>query len=295
MDSKCPICKIPTRLQIRLPEVKSVYSAGKFFDIVECANCSVYFNTPPVTELELSDFYSSNYGYSSHHLVHKEKISRARKLKRLSGLNWVDATVGEIGSGGGEFAQVIADEISRLEGCEIDEVSAKNVNLPNVNIHIGQAGEFLDKLQSNSFDIFVLSHSLEHMQNPGNILKSIYRNLKSDGSLLVVVPNRLAAPRIFRRFWGYWQVPIHVCHFDITSLTKLLESEKFYVQVVKYRRSDFMAVGSFIANLLGLKSNQDVPNNIAVNSLVKIFSQIYGVSYRFGKQDLIVVAKKKNA
>ena len=279
--------------KVRLQDVGSIYSAGKIFDIVECGICSVYYNTPPVSALQLEDFYRSNYGYTSHHLVHNEKLSRARKLKRLSGLNWINAKVGEVGSGAGEFAEAIASEVQSLDGCELDETSSKNINFHNVTIHTQTAETFLTQQSQSSFDIFVLSHSLEHMLDPKRILNLVHTSLKNDGSLLIVVPNRLAAPRIFQKYWGYWQVPIHICHFDLKSLSSLLESEKFLVHQVRYRRSDFMALGSFIANLLGIKSNQAVPNNNTVNTLVRILSRIYSITYRFGKHDLIVVARKK--
>lgn len=292
MSFACPACGNTTSPKIRLQKVKSVYSSGLFFDIVECDNCSVYFNSPPVTESELDDFYKSMYGYVAHNLVHYEKLSRAKKLVKLSEIDWDGTIVGEIGTGAGELAKVLSPMIKSLDGCEIDEISARKVELENVRINIESAEIFLNRSGADAFNVVVMSHSLEHMHDPKKVLALVFSVLKDDGLLLLSVPNRSAAPKFLKKYWGYWQVPIHVCHFDIKSLTSLLTSVGFVVETENYRRSDFMAVGSFIANILGLSSTRNVPNGQLIKLLVSVLSRFYSMTYRFGKQDLIVVARK---
>lgn len=53
------------------------------------------------------------------------------------------------------------------------------------------SGEYQFPVETESIDRLLLVHSLEHAQVPGDLLQEAWRVLKSNGRMLIVVPNRL--------------------------------------------------------------------------------------------------------
>ena len=81
-----------------------------------------------------------------------------------------------------------------------------------------------------SFDVILLSHSLEHMFSPVATLQKLHRLLRPTGLLVVAVPNvgSLEAS-LFGKWWLPWDPPRHLYHFDKETLKKTLERAKFRV------------------------------------------------------------------
>jgi SAM-dependent methyltransferase len=80
-----------------------------------------------------------------------------------------------------------------------------------------------------------LQHVLEHINNPAELLKEIFRILKSDGKVVIEVPNydSLEA-RLFREKWSAIDAPRHLYLFTPSTLIKLLEQSGFEVERVGF-------------------------------------------------------------
>ena len=95
----------------------------------------------------------------------------------------------------------------------------------------------------------------------------------------------------FGRFWGYWQVPIHINHFNSGSMTRLLETGGFKIENIKYVGADSLFFLSSLANRFGSK-NDTHDLSLAKKIFVKIASITLRPWYYFGNEDMIIVAKK---
>jgi SAM-dependent methyltransferase len=199
-----------------------------------------------------------------------------------------------LGTGSGVLAKQLARKCKKVDGCELDAASVKEANLQkNLNISNLRAEVFLKGTDYKKYDVAVLSHVLEHFTNPVEVLSQVHRVLNDSGKILIVVPNRDSAPKLLKRYWGYWQVPIHITHFNLRSLKSLLQQRGFTIEAVKFRNSDFMAVGSFLSNILGRNRTSKSFGELGfLKVIVTIFSVAYFLTYRFGSNDLIVVARK---
>jgi 2-polyprenyl-3-methyl-5-hydroxy-6-metoxy-1,4-benzoquinol methylase len=83
-------------------------------------------------------------------------------------------------------------------------------------------------LLTESFDVVVLNHVLEHVDRPRNLLSEVKRLLKKDGLLVIGVPNigSLMA-RIKKSAWASLRPEEHIWHFTPTTLRRLLDDIGF--------------------------------------------------------------------
>ena len=111
-------------------------------------------------------------------------------------------------------------------------------------------------------------HVLEHVPDLENQIKELKRLLKTDGTLIVAVPNfKSFDAKYYTEFWAAYDVPIHFWHFSKTAIKKLFAKEdlelvkilpmkfdSFYVSLLseKYKTGKMNFVTAF---WIGLKSN----------------------------------------
>lgn len=82
----------------------------------------------------------------------------------------------------------------------------------------------------NHFQLVVLWHVLEHLTEPMEWLREIYRILKPGGSLSVAVPNYGGAQaRASGEHWFHLDLPRHVWHFREAPLERLLGNVGFTI------------------------------------------------------------------
>lgn len=111
-------------------------------------------------------------------------------------------------------------------------------------------GELLDaKFPSESFDVVLFQHSLEHFPFPSLELREAHRILKGSGRLVVMVPNAGGVDaRLFGRWWVNWDVPRHLFHFTPRTASALLAKAGFRVQRIVLDRTPT----NFVASILYL-------------------------------------------
>lgn len=86
------------------------------------------------------------------------------------------------------------------------------------------------KLPKNYFDLVVMNHVLEHMDDSELVLKKVNTLLKKGGIILVDVPNvGSLASKIYGKNWKYLLPNEHLHHFTPETLKKLLEKAGFKV------------------------------------------------------------------
>jgi len=86
------------------------------------------------------------------------------------------------------------------------------------------------KIPNNYFDVVIMNHTLEHLDNPLLVLKKVYKILKKDGIFLVDVPNAGGiASTILGSKWPYRLPKEHKHQFTSKSLSKIFEETGFKV------------------------------------------------------------------
>lgn len=86
-------------------------------------------------------------------------------------------------------------------------------------------------------DCVTFWHSLEHMNNPKQVLKTVYSKLNDKGLVLIRVPDFSSFPSmVLGKRWGWFQPEFHVMHFSRESLVTLVEAAGFETVFVKSQR-----------------------------------------------------------
>lgn len=86
------------------------------------------------------------------------------------------------------------------------------------------------ELPAGYFDLVIVNHTLEHMDDPLSVLKKINTLLKEDGTIFIDVPNAggLGA-KLLGKYWPYRLLGEHKWQFTRQSLEKFVKEAGFKV------------------------------------------------------------------
>ncbi|MFH1314600.1 MAG: methyltransferase domain-containing protein [Candidatus Eisenbacteria bacterium] len=146
----------------------------------------------------------------------------AKRIQHLAG----SGCILDIGCSGGRLVREVSNRGVTAYGIDVEIeplVLAGKSGVKDLAAGDAHALPFGD----GSFDLVHLSHTLEHLMDPGAVLSEAYRVLKPEGLLMASVPNHTGMlPRITRNWVGYapW---MHVWHFSPDSLVTLLRKARF--------------------------------------------------------------------
>lgn len=95
------------------------------------------------------------------------------------------------------------------------------------------------------FDVIMLHHSLEHMDDPALAFRDISRLLNRSGHLLIRTPIAQSyASKHYGRDWVQLDVPRHLCIFSVKGIKSLAERSAFTVEEVLFDSTEFQFMGS---------------------------------------------------
>lgn len=116
----------------------------------------------------------------------------------------------EIGCGSGELLRGLTQVGWDAEGIEVDPIAAQLAR--EVSGQPVREGDFRKlALQNGSYDLIVLNHVLEHLEDPIIALKRTRELLAPGGRVALFYPNPAAlGARIYGAEWLAWDVPRHL-------------------------------------------------------------------------------------
>lgn len=202
------------------------------FDVLKCQACGVGA-TQPMPQGDLRSLYPKLYfGENGQSWLgrlarwyrydqYAYDFSILTRFTRKS-LNLFDSYL-DIGAGTGDRVRwMYGKGVKRCVGLE---------PYPTVQVAEMVKAEVLDYVPQIPFALVSMFHVLEHVPNPKAYLSHIHDHMLSDGgSMIIQVPNAgsFESNWFGKRWYGY-DVPRHLFHFDIDSITYLLEKVGFEV------------------------------------------------------------------
>lgn len=216
-------CAIPCNLcDGRDVETLSMKSrSGKPLRTVICRSCGLVWSDPRPHDAR--QFYEHDYRFSykniyqpkPKHVFRAGKVALSR-FEKIQGLLSSRKTILDVGAGGGEFAYLLQALGHGVEGIEPNrgyaEYSQQEYEL-NVQIGFVQDAVF----PPASFDVITIWHVLEHTEDPGSVLGRLRSWLKSDGILVVEVPNVEATCQAPQSTFH----EAHLYNFNVVALRRL--------------------------------------------------------------------------
>jgi len=149
----------------------------------------------------------------------------------------------EIGCGSGQFGRLVKSRYpeSKYWGIELNPIEAEAAALVLDNVLVGEVSERLNDLRTEVFDLIVCNDVLEHLVEPGQVLREIRNNLSGDGIILASIPNILffyqMLEMIIQQDWKYVDAGIldrtHLRFFTKKSMIRLFEESGYGISLIK--------------------------------------------------------------
>lgn len=167
--------------------------SGTELRTVICEHCGLVWSDPfphdprQFYEEDYRLAYKNTYAPKAKHVLRAGRVAlnRHEKIKHLLDK---PQTMLDVGTGGGEFAYLLKSLGHDLHGIEPNkgygEYSAAQYDL-NLQFGFIQDAQF----DENSFDVITIWHVLEHTEDPLLVLNKLRSLLKTEGVLVVEVPN----------------------------------------------------------------------------------------------------------
>ena len=197
----------------------------KSSDIRECLECGhLYMYPVPLEDLTkrtmdtISD--AEFFGHPVLKFLHEQLVIN-REMNIVNHILHVDhKSLLDIGCGTGWSTAIWQKNGFKVTGLEPSLTRSKIAR--DVH-HLTVSNEHLENFKTDElFDVIVLRHLLEHIENPTAMLKKIKTFLKPDGLLLIVIPNIDCLGRyLYQEHWE-WVLPWHLHFYTPKTLTRLL-------------------------------------------------------------------------
>lgn len=208
---------------------KSIYTYSyndRNSEILKCYDCGhLYLYPIPLIELDerkmetvsSAEFYGNKLLKTIHEkVVIKREIRNAKKFLKSN-----NPTLLDIGCGTGWTTEIWRNNGFNVTGLE---PSSARSNIASGTYNINIVNQYLENFQTDTkFDVIIMRHLLEHIEDPSAMLKKIQSFLKPEGLLIIIIPNIDSIGRyIFGENWE-WILPWHLHFYTPRTLTMLVE------------------------------------------------------------------------
>lgn len=212
------------------------------YRVLKCATCGLCRTDPQIKKGERAKYYEpdvpSGAGKTARIEIYQRRLAD-RLQKAVAGSS--GKRVLDIGCGQGVCLEMMRDRGFEAYGVELGEESAR-LACEERGLNV-VAGDLLALQAANeSFDVVLMSHLIEHVDDPIGILDRVRDLLKPGGLVLLSLPNyRCIERRIFGANWYPWCLPVHLYHFDTRSIRRAAEMAGLKVDRVAYLPFFFLA------------------------------------------------------
>ncbi len=244
----CPICQTETLVAEQLLESNiTAYGKELFYSVDICKTCGLIFSRKRSYFKEL---YSLKCDPEKDHSrqqrelgplipskinAYQTKVQQAKEIIDLLSSK-KRPSYGEIGASDGSLFRLVLEQdknndraiksmlvessgaaapCEQLEGCRVYSTDWRKIEFS----------------KQERFDIFVLSHCLEHFTDPSALLSQIREALADDGHILVEVPDASRYDYSIAYPLGYF----HILNFNLINLTWFMEKCGFSVKNIAQR------------------------------------------------------------
>lgn len=227
-------------------EFTIIYSARSFdsdqkkYNLGRCKSCHLV-NTLSVSKEELSRSYSKSYYRSStskftwliesvlSYLTKLQAVKLLDHWRKLSDTN-DNPSVLDIGCGRGKLLQEFDNLGVVTQGLERQEFPKDELHS---NVHIGELSDSF--LNGKIFDIVILWHVLEHMENTETLIADIIKHMQSNATFIISVPNFGSfQQRFFGCHWFHLDLPRHLIHIELEWLVSTLKSQGLKIEKISH-------------------------------------------------------------
>jgi len=230
----------------------NLFLEGKFH-LVQCLECGLVYLNPRPSRTELPLLYPDHYDQFNF-AIHKHSfLSRLdheyglRKRCKAVLRYKKHGRLLDVGCATGDFLNAMR----RYRGWEVYGVEINKSASEYARRQLGlmvETGTLEDvDFPEMYFDVVTLWHVLEHIYDPIDALKKIYRLLKPDGILIFTTPNLDSLDaRLFGPFWIGYDLPRHFYVFSLRTIRALADKSGFRILDMRCLYGSYAAAASSI-------------------------------------------------
>ncbi len=197
------------------------------------------FSTGKLKRLVKEAYFGQEYGYdvnngcSHRFLGNIVRFYPSLRVKLDRQVSFLPAQDGgkllDIGSGSGWFLQNMQSLGWKVEGVDIDPVSAEKAKKRGVHVCVGTLEQ--QGYPDASFDAITLRHVIEHLHDPVHTLQECYRILSPHGYFVIITPNvESNGHEHYKENWMPLEPPRHLNLFSLRSMALLFNKIGFRVE-----------------------------------------------------------------
>lgn len=240
--------------------------SGKQFELIYNSELEFYATTPKPSKKELLKYYNSE-AYISHTDAKKSLFDKTyqfvknytirKKIKLINSFKTEGKELLDIGCGTGDFIFNAKRKTWKVTGVEPNK-KAKQLSIYKMNNKATIYSNIDDLVASKktTYNVITLWHVLEHVPDLNVYINKIQSLLKSNGYLVVAVPNyKSFDATYYKEFWAAYDVPRHLWHFSQKSIQLLFNT--FNMEVVETLPMKF---DSYYVSLLSEKNKTGKTN-----------------------------------
>jgi 2-polyprenyl-3-methyl-5-hydroxy-6-metoxy-1,4-benzoquinol methylase len=222
----CPLCHGSTA-KVLFP-IKTPFQG---FCIVQCRICDLARTFPPPSDQILYSNVSSNY-YGTKINKFTASFQQIRnvtmKLRAKYFLSLVPGSVGrpkvlDVGCAEGRLLNAFVEYGCECWGIEHPLYPSQRFQNSDRISYLQDDLQAID-FEKRTFDLVILWHVLEHMDDPLSVIQRLYNLLTPEGIIIIAVPNFSSMEsRAFKQFWFHLDIPWHKYHFNEKAIGYLME------------------------------------------------------------------------
>lgn len=138
----------------------------------------------------------------------------------------VEGRLLDVGCGSGQFLLYAQSAGWCAAGFDTDPKAVEFARSKNLDVRLGGIETFIQ--EANAFDAITVSHVIEHVYNPKELLSNCYRLLKPGGYFWIETPNIDSYGHVeFKSDWLDLDPPRHLSFHTWQSLRRLLSESGF--------------------------------------------------------------------
>ena len=193
---------------------------------VKCLKCGLILKKTKIDINEIENTYDNKKYFSGYLGNYKVYIKIFNQMLNLIEKYKNPGKILDIGCGLGLFLYIAKKRGWEPSGIEISKF-ASNFAKNKLKLNVINSDN-LNTFQDNFFDVIMVNHVLEHIENPLVILKQIKKKLNINGILFIGVPNINGLyPRFQKENWPSLQPSTHIYQFTPKTLKLLLQKIGF--------------------------------------------------------------------
>jgi len=218
MKEKCCLCQ---------SQNLKIFLKTKERDLFECQDCGLVF----VSRIpgKRKGIASSKEYYQLYLKAEKKwRSDFAEKLKKIKKIK-IKGKLLDVGCALGFFLEEAKKAGFEVVGIDTSDYAVEYCRKRGLK-EIFKGSLEKASFRPESFDVVIALHVLEHTPHPKKLLLEIKRVLKSNGLLLLGVPNsKSGIALILGKTWFGYHHPEHFCFFNQMTLNLLLEKTGFRI------------------------------------------------------------------